>query len=533
MTFVLTYDVGTTGNKTCLYRIGKSIGLIESCVVGYPLHMTEDGGAEQHADDWWGAICESTQKILARTDIEPAAIEGIAFCCQMQGSVFVGEDGRALRNPMIYIDGRATEQFEHYLQNGTLRISGMNARKVLQCLRITGGVAATPKDPLWKYHWVREHEPEVFQSAAKWLDVKDYLVLRCTGRHSMTPDSAHITFLYDTRPGKLGWHAGLCRTYDVKTDHLPPVVQSTDVVGGLTKAAAEQMGLEQGTPVFGGGGDVSLISIGAGCLEPFDTHIYIGTSGWVVSNVGKRMVDITNFIASILGAIPQRYNYVAEQETSGICLQWIRDNIVLDGIHAYDEEKEQFDINADESELYERLTRVVDKTPPGAGGVIFTPWLHGNRAPREDSYARSMFFNIGLNTDKSMLIRAVLEGVAFHKRWMLEAVEKKIPTQKKVRFVGGGAKSETWCQIMADITGRTIETIARPQHAGAVGAAVVCGVGLGVFPSFNDAKALIPLHQSYTPRNEYRRQYDTQFNVFKRLYRKNRKLFLMLNKKAT
>ena len=528
-TYILAHDLGTTGNKTCLYRIGDRLEIVNSCLEEYPLFMTAEGGAEQRADDWWAAICRATRRTLAATGIPPEDIKGIAFCCQMQGSIFVDREGRALRNPMIYMDARATKQIEEGLYHGLIRIQKFNAFKGLLSLWITGGMAATAKDPLWKYHWVRENEPEVFARAEQWLDVKDYLTLRCTGNAAMTQDSANVTFIYDTRPGKLGWSKRLCSMFQVESRHLPRVITATEKVGGLTQAAAGEMGLKPDTPVFGGGGDVTCVAIGAGSTRENNIHIYVGTSGWVVANVGKRMVDINNFIASILGAIPGRYNYVAEQETSGLCLQWVRDHLALDeiGIYLKEHGTEKTWLPA---ALYDLLNQTVEQTPPGAGGVIFTPWLHGNRAPREDPYARAMFFNLSLKTGKRMMIRAVLEGVAYHKRWMLEAVEKRVPRQERIRFVGGGAKSEVWCQIMADVTGRVIETIENPQDAGTVGAAVICGIGLGAIPSFQAAGSFIPVKKTFQPRPEYRPTYDAGFAVFTKLYEQNKALFRTLNR---
>lgn len=526
---IIAHDVGTTGNKSCIYKISDTIELVDSFLTEYPLYTTPEGGAEQRAEDWWNAVCAATKTIMRRSRLKQAAIEGIAFCCQMQGSVLVDAGGRALRNPMIYLDGRSTAQISRSLYNGIIKIDKWNARKTLRSLLITGGLAGTAKDPLWKYHWVRDNEPEIFEKTRWWLDVKDYLTLRATGECAMTYDSAHLTWVYDTRPGKLGWSKRMCAMFDVDMRHLPPVLGSTDVIGGLTKEAASQMGLAPGIPVFGGGGDTSLIAIGSGCLEVNDTHIYIGTSGWVLANVDRRMVDVGNFIASILGAIPGGYNYVAEQETSGLCLQWVRDHLALDEIGVFLGARHAADKNREYESLYQFLNKKVEETEPGSGGVIFTPWLHGNRSPREDAHARGMFFNLGLSTGKRQMIRSVLEGVAFHKRWMLEAVEKRIPRRENLRFVGGGARSPVWCQILADVTGRRIETIDNCQNAGTIGAAVVCGVGLGAVKSFGEAKRLIPVKKAYEPRREFRADYDVQFRVFKELYRNNRKLFKILN----
>lgn len=528
-TYILTHDVGTTGNKTCVYKVDDKIKLIDSYLVEYPLYMLPDGGVEQKADEWWDTICKATRMVMKKSGIPASKIAAMAFCAQMQGSVFIDKEGNALRNPMSYLDQRATKQIEKYLYKGIIKIEKWNALKTIQSIIITGGLAATPKDPLWKYHWVKDNEPEIYKNAYKWLDVKDYLIFRCTGKLGMTQDSANVTFLYDTRKGKFGWHKGLCKTFDVNMEHLPPVFYSTDTIGTITKKAAKELGLAEGIPVFGGGGDVPLTLVGSGCTDLYDTNIYVGTSGWVSSNVDKRMVDIGNFIASILGAIPDHYVYVAEQETAGACLKWVRDHLALDEIGVYLKARHIADKSEEYESLYDFLNTVVTQTPPGAGNVLFTPWLHGNRSPREDPYARGMFFNISLTTGKRQMIRSVLEGVAFHIRWMLEAMEKKIPHQKVLRFAGGGAKSDVWCQIMADVTGRKIEAIENEINAGTVGATVVCAVGLGILPSFSEAKRLVGIRKTFTPQPQYADMYTRNFNVFTKLYEKNKELFKVLN----
>ena len=355
------------------------------------------------------------------------------------------------------------------------------------------------------------------------------LTAKCTGNIVQTYDSAHLTWVYDSRPGHLGWSKSLCKTFGVDMKHLPKVISSTEIVGGLTANAANEMGLQEGIPVFGGGGDASLIPIGAGCTELFDTHIYVGTSGWVVSLVKERSVDIGNFIGAILGAIPGWYNLVAELETSGVCLQWVRDHLALDEIGLYLQAKHAVELDDKYASLYDYMNEVVEQTPPGADGVIFTPWMHGNRSPREDPYVRGMFFNIGLDTGKRQLIRSVLEGVAMHNRWMLEAMEKTIPHRDTLRFVGGGAKSDVWCQIMADITGRKIEVTDNPQNAGTIGAAIVCAVGLGIYKTFQETKQLIPVKKVFEPRKEFKATYDRLFAVFTQLYANNKVAYKQLN----
>ena len=530
---ILAYDIGTTGAKTCLFRLDKTLNLVDSEILGYPLITTPDGGAEQRADDFWQAICRGTRAVLARSGVHKSRVAALSFCCQMQALILVDKKGVPVRHPMGYMDGRARTVFRKKFASGFPKIEGLNAAKLLPSLLITGGAAATAKDPLWKYHWVRTHEPENFNRAYKWLDVRDYLALRCTGNFAMTRDGAHVTFIYDTRPGREGWSKRLCRMFDVDPSHLPRVESSLDRSGDLTRAAASDLCLEKGTPVFAGGGDITLIPLGSGCTELYDTHIYAGTSGWVVANVNKRMVDVSNFIASISGAVPGFYNYVAEQETSGLCLQWVKDHLALDEIGVYLKEPDADEGNGrDDNRLYDLMNEKVGEIPPGSGGLIFTPWLHGNRSPKEDPLARGMFFNIGLNTGKRAMIRSVLEGMAFHKRWMLEAVEKRVPRQEALRFVGGGAKSGALCQILADVTGHEIQVPEDPQNAGAAGAAMICALGLKAISSVQEAGKLIRIRSAYSPDPDSSKIYDEMFPVFKRLYQTNKKLFWRLNRTA-
>ena len=527
MTYVVAYDIGTTGVKTCLFGLGERIELLTSAQEGYGLRLLEGGGAEQDPEEWWRAMGRTTGELFTRTEITPEQVAGLSFCSQMQGLVLVDREGRSLRPAMSYMDQRAGAELKKGLAHGP-RIAGANVFKLLRCLRATGAVPSSVKDPVWKYKWVQAHEPENFRRVDKWLDVKEYLLLRCTGRAVMTQDSAYATLLYDTR--REDWSGELCRMFGVEPDHLAPIIQSTDRVGGLTDRAAAELGLAPGTPVFGGGGDASLIGIGAGAAAVGSTHIYCGTSGWVSTVTDRQLVDVNAMIAAIVGAQRGRFNYFAEMETAGKCLEWVKDHLALDEIGVYLEKR---DVTGGQeavyASLYDYLTETVERVPPGSGGVLFTPWLHGNRCPFEDPAAAGMFFNIRLNTGKSELIRAVLEGVCFHLRWMLECQAGKTATSDPVRFVGGGALSPVTAQILADVTGRTVETVASPQNAGSVGAAAVMAVGLGLLPDLEGVGTLIPPERVFRPNGDARAVYEKSFAVFRRLYRANRDHFRALN----
>ena len=529
-TRVLACDLGTTGVKTCVYAIGGAgIRLEASATAEYGLRFLPNGGVEQDVDEWWAALGRTTRAALERAGASPSSVRGMAFCCQMQGLVLVDEAGVPVRPAMSYMDQRGVLQKRRGIERG-LKVAGMDVLRLLPSLIVTGGVSASVKDPLWKHHWVRDEEPEAFARAAKWLDVKEYLVLRCTGRACMTPDSANATFLYDTRPGRPGWSPLMCRIFDVDMGLLPEVIGAAEVAGPLLPSAAAELGLEPGTPVFGGGGDLSLIALGSGAVGLGRAHVYMGTSGWVAAAVDRRVVDTDAMIASVLGALPGRYNYMSELETAGKCLEWVRDHLALDEIGVYLERRTVAeDPEGRYESLYDLLSEKLAEVPPGSGGLVFAPWLHVNRSPFEDPAARGMFFNIGLGTGKRAMVRAVVEGVALHGRWQLESIRRKVPVAGPLRFVGGGARSPRIAEVFADALGETIETTAGPQNAGALGAALVCAAGLGAIGSLGEAGSLVPAAASYEPDPGAAEVYDRQFRVFKRLYRDNRESFRALN----
>ena len=235
-------------------------------------------------------------------------------------------------------------------------------------------------------------------------------------------------------------------------------------------------------------------------------------------------------IAAIVGAQPGLYNYFAELETAGKCLEWVKNHLALDEIGIYLKKVDVAeDIESKYTNLYQYLSSVIENVPAGCDGVIFTPWLHGNRCPFEDPNSRGMFFNLSIETGKSEMIRAVVEGVCMHMRWMLETQDKKTKTSDTIRFVGGGALNASTCQILADCTGKTVETVPSPQNVGSVGAAVVVAAGLGLIDEISDAGKLISADNTYKPNKADKAVYDKNFAAYKEIYGANKKIFKMLN----
>lgn len=507
---VIAYDVGTTGLKACLFAVSAESGVeyLASTVEDYPLQMLGGGAIEQDPDDWWTAMAKSTRHLLQKTAVPKEEIKGISFCSQMQNVLMVDERGVPLRPCISWMDTRADFQFSRCMNTG-LKLEGLNVWKVLKFLQITGAGSFGSKDPVWKYLWVRDNEPEIFQKAYKWLDAKEYLACRATGIMKASRDTAGATFLYDVKHDC--WSEALCKMTGVQMRHLPEICASTDCVGGLLPASAAELGLAEDTPVFSGGTDVSLCQIGAGCTDVGDVNVYSGTSGWVETTVGKLHTDIGCLIGTLPGADPTVYNYVAEVDTSGKCMEWVKDRLDLPEMS------------------YGDLDRYIQDVPAGNSGVIFSPWMHGNRCPFEDANARGMFFNLDLNTRGRDLVKAVIEGVCMHMRWLLQASEATFHTRPVVRFTGGSAISPVICQILADVLGRPVETIESPRLVGAMGAAALMAVGLGLLQDIKDVKKIIRVHATYQPNAENKAVYDRIFPIFKQLYSNNKKAYAALN----
>jgi xylulokinase len=530
--YLVAADLGTTSLKTCLFEAGERLVLRSCASKRIGLRTGQDGSAEQDPEEWWEAFASTLPEVLAEAGLPSAAVGGLTFCAQMQSLVLVDSRGNAVRPALSYLDSRATRR-RAALCSGGPRVAGVGLFLLLPWLSIAGGAATSAKDPLWKYLRVAEEEPEAFRRTHRWLDAKDYLTAKCTGRFTMSNDSAFATFLADTRGGKVRWHPGLIRRFGVDPSHLPDILGQSEVVGGLSREAALRLRLPEGTPVYAGGGDASLIGVGAGAVALGSTHVYIGTSGWVSTVAGRRLVDPVSMMATVPGPAPGRYAYFGEQETSGKCLEWVRDHLALDEIGVYLEKRERPSGPEEEHRsLLDYLTSTIAQVPAGSGGVLFAPWLHGSRSPFEDPYVRGMFFNLGIETGKRQMIRAVVEGLAYNKRMLLEAQARKIEPSPVLRFVGGGALSDETCRILADVTGRTVEAVEDPQNAGAAGAALVAAWGSGRFPDLERAALSVRVRARFQPDPSARAVHERNYRVFRELYKATGKLFRELNEPA-
>lgn len=506
--YLMTYDIGTSFIKTALTNITDKIEFVGATVVGTHNTTTNDGkGDEQNADEWWDTICRSTKELLKNHGISSDQIKGISFCSQLNGTVLVDGKGNVVRPPMTFLDRRAEKEFSEYFQNG-LRLHGLNLWKLIKAIHHTKMVPAGAYSPIWKYKWVQHNEPENFEKVRHFLDVGDYMLYKTTGRFVRTEDSAFCSALNDCRDEHFGWSHAMAKAYGINERHLPGIVKCTDIVGHLSASIAEQMGLQEGTPVIAGAGDVSMVAIGSGNTQKNLTGIYCGTSGSVCTVVKREMQSSDIMMITIRGPNPSQKYFYGELETAGKCFAWAR---LLIG-------------KIDESQYtYEECASLISKAAPGSRGLLFTPFLHGCKTPFENGDIRSSLSGISLETDKGDLLRAVVEGICFHFRWMLESQAQKCKISDTIRFAGGLARLNILGQILADITGHTIETVKHPQYVGALGAAAIAAIGLGKL-KFEDIHNYIEITNKYEPNPETHEIYNKFYKKYLDKVKSDRRL---------
>ncbi|MEM0007907.1 MAG: FGGY-family carbohydrate kinase [Candidatus Bathyarchaeia archaeon] len=512
--YILAHDTGTTSNKAVLLRLdGKIIGYASA---EYPVYYPKRGWAEQKPLDWWNAVTKTTRTLLEKADVKPLDVAAIVFTTQMSGTLPVDSNGEPLMPCMIWLDERAKEQAEK-MSRGIIKIAGYGLTTLIRFLTITGGIYGhVGKDPICKILWVKEEQPKIYAETYKFLDCKDYLVYKCTGNFVISRDYANIWWMMDTRKGKFDWSDIILKKYGIERAKLPEIRKATDIAGKLTSEAAAEMGLREGIPVVVGAGDVASAAVGSGAVRERKIHAYIGTSDWLGCHLSERKKDLFHYIGCICSANPDMYLCVAEQETAGACLDWLKNAM-------FKESRE---------DVYALFNEMTAKVKPGSNGLMFTPWLFGERAPLDDPTVRGGFYNLSLEHTREHMVRAVLEGVALNMKWALFYMEKLAGKADSINIVGGGAISHVWCQILADALNRKINRVSDPKEVGARGAAIIAMIALGYVKSFEDAETLVKIEAVYEPNSRNVAVYEKIFKEFRSIYKNNRKMFRRLNLKT-
>lgn len=447
--YILAHDLGTTGNKASLFdREGQVVG---STFAAYPTDYPHPNWAEQDPTHWWDEVCATTQQLLTQTGVAAHDIAAVGLCGQMMGCTPVDQQGTPLRSCIIWADQRAQPQAGQIAE-----LCGTEA------IYQRSGHRPSPAYTAAKILWIRDEQPAIFRETACFLQPKDYIV-HCLTSHFVTDYSdASGTLLFDLVERR--WATAVLAALDLAVETLPTLHPSTAIVGEVTKAAAVATGLAVGTPVVIGGGDGACAGVGAGVVEPGDAYCYIGSSAWISISTLQPVRDPAQRTFTFHHLHPQRYAPMGTMQAAGGARDWAWRLLAEAGMD---------------------LDTAAATVPPAAEGLLFLPYLLGERSPHWNPLARGAFVGLAMPHSKPQLARAVLEGVALNLRLILDALRSSIgtsePPMRAIRLIGGGGKSSLWPQMLADCFALPIHQLSLTSEATSWGAAMAAGVAVGLY----------------------------------------------------
>jgi xylulokinase len=492
--FILAHDLGTTGNKATLFdEEGK---MAASAFASYEVIYPEPTWAEQDPADHWKAVVNTTRQLLAKGKVEPGEIAAISFSGQMMGCLPVDKKGQPLRNCIIWADQRGVRQAAQLSERvGEERV-----------YRITGH-RISPTYSASKLMWVRDNEPEVFASLHKVLHVKDYIAYRLTGKFVTDRSDAAGMNLYDLEGGK--WSDEILDAIHLDPAYLPQVHNSTDVIGEVTKRAAEALGLIPGIPVVIGGGDGASAAVGAGSVVEGPAYNYIGSSSWIAFAAPHPIYDPGRRIFNWAHMVPGMFSPCGTMQAAGGSYQWLRRQVCWN-------EAEEAEQNGED--VYEIMNRRAAESVPGANGLLFLPYLQGERSPHWNPKARGGFVGLQVTHTRADLIRATLEGISLNLRTILQSFLDADARIEEITLIGGGAKGAIWRQMLADIYGRPTLRPRLLDEATSLGAAIAGGVGVGLYRDFSMVRQCIEIIDRHTPDPVNSALYNKLYPTFLKAY---------------
>ena len=489
--FVLGHDVGTSGDKAVLCDLeGHTVA---SAYQAYPLSRPRSGWAEQDPDALVAAVHATSRQLVEEAGLGAGDILGIGVSAQMFNVIAVDAAGEPLSPLLSWLDARSTQQADRISER-----LGFD-----QQFERFGNVF-TAKDIVPKILWLQDEMPDAWQRAAAFLDCKDYLNARLTGEVATDHAGASAYFLYDVV--KRQWDREAARDLGIPLERLPGVRPATVALAGLGSAAARVMGIAAGTPVVVSAGDVPAGQVGAGAARPGEAHLSLGTASYYGITVDEPLRDPGRRLGVLCHMDPTRWLLWAEMETGGGALSWWRE--VLGGLGRS---------GGGEPVTAGEVDRLASTVTPEETDVLFAPWLSGERVPLWDHHARGAFVGLGLHHRAGHLTRAVMEGVAYHLRWVLEYAEAFGVTVGEIRVIGGGGLGSVLPQVLADIVGRPLALVADPHSAGARGAALCALAALGA-GDLDRLAATTPLSGTVEPDPARAGLYGQRFEVFRSLH---------------
>lgn len=494
-TILLAFDIGTSGLKASL--VDENLNILRNVTTTYPTHHLSDGGCEQDANDWWMSAVRAMMMLRELAPEYVKRVEAIGISGHMLGCLPMDADGQVLRPAMIHADTRALE-----ISN---RLRAQYGRDYFY--GITGNVLS-PASSLCKALWIRENEPEIYAKTVRFLQSKDYLVYRLCGKMDTTDlsDASHGGLMnLETRQ----YDAEIFSGTGLDMGKYPQIHTSCEIAGRLTEEAACHLGLRAGIPVSVGGGDGACANVGAGAAEPGTFYLRLGTTAWIAGPMREPFIDPKHRVFHMYTLDGNGCNVFGTAQCAGRSISWAMDLFGISTARAFDSAAAQ--------------------TEPGAGGLIYLPYLEGERSPVFDALAQGVFFGINTTHKHEHFIRAVLEGVAMGLSQILETFREREDI-RSLRIIGGGAKSKLWKQIIADVCQvELLDVSTFSDSATSLGAAAAAGVGIGLYRNLSEAVENIRVSGSVTPRPEAVEQYALNKKRYAMLYPALREAFWTRN----
>lgn len=492
--YILAHDTGTGGDKAVITDLQGKV--IHSVYQAYGISYPRAEWVEQDPDELWNAVAASTRQVIQESGVDPAEILGVGISAQMFNTLPVDEHVTPLTPMLSWLDLRSVPQADRLMQGDTPR----------RLFEHTGNIP-TAKDVPPKMLWLKEEAPQVWQRTAYLFDCKEYLIYKLTGVVATDWVGASAYFLFD--PHKKAWSQEACRLLGIPLEKLPPAFPCTQIIGEVTTEAARLTGLLAGTPVVNGAGDVSAAQSGAGANRDGKAHLCIGTATWVGISAPTFRNDPDKPFWGLSHIDPKKWVIAGEMETGGGALMWFRDALC---------QEEASQARAVGGSTYDLLSQYAMSVPPGSDKLLFLPWLSGERAPVLDHYARGGFVGLSMGHTKSHFTRAVMEGVAYHIRWICESLQRLDYRFDAINAIGGGCKSQVWPQIISDVTGHPLHIVEHPLEAGAMAAALTVAVGMGLYASMDEVDDLIKVGRVVEPDPENSKRYDDLYHAYRDLY---------------
>lgn len=523
MKSVLAIDLGGGSVKAAVVSDAGRIAAVSAEPV--TTHLLPDGGAEQDPNHWWDAAMRTAKQAILDSGENPENIVAIACASQWSVVVPVDEHINPLMNAVYWLDTRGG-RYNREISGGFPEIQGYNIFKVLKWIRLAG-LAPTHSgvDSLGHVLFIKNERPEIYARTRAFLEPMDFFTAKLTGRITATQKTMAPFMVVENRKwGTRAYSDTLLKLAGLDQRRFPALLENDGIVGTLLPAVADELGLLPSTPVLCGIADSNASVIGSGAVSDFDPIIYMGTSMYLTCHVPFQKTDPRCMMTTLPSPFKNRYYLLGEQGAGGKCVIYFLNNIVYGKDALSGPECAECP-----DDVFIRFNAAAEDAPAGSNGVVFLPWLNGSLVPCEDSRMRGGFVNLSFNTTRHDLARAVMEGLAFNNRWTREAAEGFLGRSLAwFRFSGGGALSDLWAQIIADVLNVDIHQVEDPLHTTVRGAAMLAFMTLG-YRKIEELKDLAAIRRVFTPRPEHRKRYDRMYIQYRQLFKKNRTIFRELN----